>query len=354
MKAEIIDESREQAWDEMVEKHPYGSVFQHSAYKKVIASTFAHTEPYYIALINEKREIVGGIPLFLVKSWLTKNRLVSLPFAPYSDPLIRSPEEFKFLFQQVLKLYKDKRASYLEIKVRNTTSLLETVETLKPVLYHRTFWIDLTQGLDKIWKQFHKTCIQDKIRKSQKKGIVIRSAVSIDEVKYFWQLLRATRKRLGIPPQSYNFFHNIWKYLKPLDLADFLIAEMNEQIVGGSTIYKFRNILYGGHITSIKKYQSLGLDQALFWKAIQIGVNEGYETLDIGKTSPFAEGLMAYKKRWGAQELETPCFYYPTLRGVSSQNNETKPLYKIMTFMWRHMPDWLLKTGGRFAYRHLG
>jgi len=98
----------------------------------------------------------------------------------------------------------------------------------------------------------------------------------------------------------------------------------------------------------------LGVNQALYWKALQIGIDDGRKIYDIGKTSPFAEGLIAYKKRWGAQELETPCFYYPCLRGVSSLNNEEKLTYKLMTFMWRNMPDWLLRIGARFAYRHLG
>ena len=104
MKVEIVSEEEEQAWDRMVEEHPFGTVFQTSFFKKVIAETFPQTKPYYLALVDQKGDMRGGIPIFLVRSWLTGTRLVSLPFVYYSDPLVRSTEEFALLFDKILYL----------------------------------------------------------------------------------------------------------------------------------------------------------------------------------------------------------------------------------------------------------
>jgi lipid II:glycine glycyltransferase (peptidoglycan interpeptide bridge formation enzyme) len=152
-------------------------------------------------------------------------------------------------------------------------------------------------------------------------------------------MLVHTRKRLGIPPQHYAFFQKMWQYLVPSGMADFLVAEIKGQPIGGATIFLFRDTLYVGYIASKPEYWPLGVDQALFWKAMQLAVQNSCKVCDIGKTSPLAEGLMTYKKRWGAQALETPCFYYPCPRGVSSLNDERRLSHKIMTLMWQRLPD---------------
>ena len=354
MQVEIINQSREQAWDKMVEEHPFGCVFHTSAFKRVISETFSHMVPYYLALVDENRNVKGGLPLFLVKSWLTGRRLVSLPFAFYSDPLVHCAAEFSQLFVQAMRILKAEKASYLEIKARNSTDCLQRLDMLQPVFYHKTFWIDLTPGIEDVWQHLQKTSVQQRIRRSAQEGVLIRSATSEQDIIVFHEMLTATRKRLGLPPQKREFFLAIWKYLGPRNMADFLIAELRGRPIGGINIYMFGDTVYAGYLANDPEYWRLGVDQALSWRAIQTGVRNHCRVYDIGKTSPYAERLIAYKERWGAHELVTPCFYYPCLRGVSSLNNERTLSYKVMTMMWRRLPDCLLRMGGRFAYRHLG
>lgn len=338
----------------MIDEHPLGSVFQHSSFKKVIRSTFPHTKPYYIALIDRKGDITAGIPLFLVKNWLTGNRLVSLPFAYYSDPLIKSKDEFDQLFAKVLEIFVREKASYLEIKARSSAALLEKVRTVVPVFSHKTHLLNLTGTLNDIWGEFHRSCIKQKIQRAQKNGITIRNTISEDDIVSFWRLLVRTRKRLGLPPQNCDYFTNIWKYLGPLKLTGFLIAEKKGEIIGGINIFKFRDTIYLGHIASDVRFRASGTDQALIWRAIGIGIREGYKVLDMGKTSTFASGLATYKKRWGATELDAPSFYYPCLKGIASYNNETKISYKIMRLVWQNMPNKLSRIAGQFIYGYMG
>ena len=353
-KVDVIDGIRENSWDRMIDEHPLSSVFQHSSFKKVIRSTFSHTKPYYIALIDRKGDITAGIPLFLVKSWLTGNRLVSLPFAYYSDPLIKSKDEFDQLFAKVLEIFVREKASYLEIKARNSAALLEKVRTVVPVFSHKTHLLNLAETLDDIWGEFHRSCIKQKIQRAQKSGITIRNAISEDDIVSFWRLLVRTRKRLGLPPQNCDYFKNIWKYLGPLKLTDFLIAEKKGEIIGGLNIFKYKDTIYLGHIASDVRFRTSGIDQYLVWKAIGIGVQEGYKLLDMGKTSHFSSGLATYKKRWGATELDAPSFYYPCPRGITSHDNEKRKSYKIMRLVWQNMPNRLSRIVGRFVYKHMG
>ena len=354
MEVVVIDGVWEESWDKMINEHPLGSVFQHSSFKRVIIHTFSHTKPYYIALIDRKGDITAGIPLFLVRSRLTGNRLVSLPFVYYSDPLIKSKGEYDQLFARISEIFMREKASYLEIKTRSSAPLLNKVSNMVPVFCHKAHLLNLTESIDDIWGKFHRTCIKQKIRRAKSGDITIRSAISQEDIVSFWRLLVRTRKRLGLPPNNCDYFKNIWKYLGFLNLTDFLIAEKEGKIIGGLNIFKFKDTIYLGHIASDVRFQASGLDQFLVWKAINIGVQGSYKLLDMGKTFAFSSGLATYKKRWGAVEQEAPSFYYPCQRGIASHNNEKRKSYKIMSFVWQNIPDRLSRIVGRFVYRHMG
>ena len=85
-----------------------------------------------------------------------------------------------------------------------------------------------------------------------------------------------------------------------------------------------------------------------------MGVELGYEVLDIGKTSPTDEGLLKYKSHWGAAEMEVPHFYYPRVMGISSLDDEKSLLYRTMAVVWRRMPPVLAQLAARVFYRHAG
>jgi CelD/BcsL family acetyltransferase involved in cellulose biosynthesis len=354
MQVRVIGQSDFAAWDRMVEDHPCGCVFQTSAFRRVIAETFAHCRPIYLALVDDDGAFKAGLPLFLVKSWLTGTRLVSLPFVNYSDPLVRSTEELELLFDRALAIYNEERASYIEIKARNSTEVLNGFESVTPVVHHKAHWIDLTVGLDRVWRGLHKTAVRQRIRRSEREGIAIRSAVSEHEVRTFYQILVMTRKRLGLPPQNYGFFQRTWDYLEPTGQADVLIAERADQIIGGAVVFLDKNTLHVSYVASKTEYWPLGVDQALFWNTIQMAVHKGCSVYDIGMTSLFDEGLLTYKRRWGAVEVNAPCFYYPEPRGVSSLNDKRRLSHRIMTMMWQKLPGPVLQMGGKVAYRHLG
>ena len=354
MQVEIIDKSREQAWDRMVEEHPFGCVFHTSAFKRVISETFSHTVPYYLALVDEGGNMHGGMALFLVRSWLTGTRLVSLPFAFYSDPLVQSTDEFMEVFRATMDVFREHKADYLEIKAWHSTPLLERAGILTASYDHKTYSVDLTNGLNELWARLHKDCIQRKIQRAEKRGIEIRSATSEDDILLFWRLLVQTRRRLGLPPQRYDYWRNLWKHLAPSRLMDVLLAEMAGTVIGAISLFRSKGVIHLGYVANQAEYWGLGVDQALLWKAIQIGVNNGCHVFDLGKVSRFAESLMTYKKRWGAQATEAPSFYYPCRRGVSALNDERRLSHRMITRMWRTLPRPLSTMAGRFAFRHLG
>jgi serine/alanine adding enzyme len=349
-----LDEAESRGWNRMVAAHPLGSVFHHTAFLTTISATFGHTTPYCVACLDESGQCRGGMALFLVKSWLTGRRLVSLPFTFYADPMVESPEEFTRVFRKVLELSAQVKAAYIEVKALRSTGLLAEARLTTPVYYHRTYYLDLTQGLDALWRGFHRSSVRQKVQRAERNGIAVRAAQSEAEVALFHRLLARNRRRLGLPPHLPEYFQNAWRFLVPLGLARFSLAYLGGEFVGGLCTFSFRETAFLGYIAMEESLRCDGVGQCLVWEAIRTAAEEGRKIADLGKVSPHARGLIRFKENWGSAALEAPVFYHPRAMGVSSYDDEQRLAYRLMRWFWRTVPQRWSHVSSRFLYRHMG
>ncbi len=349
-----IEQAESIGWNNMVAEHPLGSVFQHTAFMKVISATFGHTKPYCLSLLDKSGRCLGGLAIFLVKSWLTGIRLVSIPFAYYADPMISHRGEFEILFREILELSKQEKASYVEIKARNSADILAESNLMIPVYYHKTYFLDLTKGLSAIWDGFHRSSVKQGIRRAERSGVKVRPARSEHEAISFYHILARDRRRLGLPPQKPEYFQNVRRYLVPRGLAQLWIAYKRNQLVGGLCNFIFKKTVFMGYIGIDVSYRHYGVGQSLVWNSIRAASERSLKIVDFGKASPHADGQINYKKNWGTVELKTPVFYYPRAMGVSSYDNEQNLSYKLMRTFWAYIPLGLSTISSRFFYRHTG
>ncbi len=74
------------AWDRFVEVHPRATIGHVSAWGRVIHDAYGHESIAFAAV--EEGEVVGILPLVLVRSRLFGDRLVSMPFLDYGGILV--------------------------------------------------------------------------------------------------------------------------------------------------------------------------------------------------------------------------------------------------------------------------
>jgi GNAT superfamily N-acetyltransferase len=349
-----IEEAESRGWNQLVATHPLGSVFQHTAFLKMIAATFGHTTPYCVSLLDRAEQCCAGLAVFLVKSWLTGRRLVSIPFTFYADPMAGSPKEFARLFQRVRVLAEQQKASYIEIKALHSANLLAGTHLLTEVYHHRTYYLDLTKGLDALWEGFHRRSVRRRIRRSERSGLTIRPAQTQEQVALFHRLLARDRRRLGLPPHRPQYFQNVWRYLVPLGLARFTLAYLGNELVGGQCTFSFRETAFLAYLAVDESLRGDGIGQFLVWSEICTAAAEHRKIVDLGKTSPYAQGLVQFKENWGSHPLEAPVFYYPRAMGVSSYDSERSLAYRALRLFWRTLPPGWAGVPSRFLYRHLG
>ena len=82
-----IDPLRDPRWSRLVESHPASSVFHTQAWLEALRRTYNY-EPVVLTTPRNGEPLENGFVLCKVSSWLTGNRLVSLPFSDHCQPLV--------------------------------------------------------------------------------------------------------------------------------------------------------------------------------------------------------------------------------------------------------------------------
>jgi hypothetical protein len=352
MQIEILDPIEEKRWGDFVNGHPLSSIFQHPAYLKALAKTYAHLKPLAFVIIDNN-DIKAGLPFFLIRSPLTGSRLVSLPFSSYSDPLVTTQAEFSLLIHEVLRFYAKNRIGYIELKILQGLTFLDSSGLFSPTFDQQTHIIDLRPGPNELFRKFDRTNVRQKINRAEKAGIEIRPIVAEEEMRAFYALLLKSRKRLGLPPQHFIFFLNIWRLLSPYGFIRVLRADLDGSAIGFLLYFKFRKTVYAEYIASNETMFPLGVNQSLFWAAIKDASAEGYDEFDFGKSFVNDIGLVSSKSRWGAQKVDAPTYRYPaSTRRQGSKNRRLS--YVLLSTMYKKLPISLSQLTSRFLYKHMG
>jgi hypothetical protein len=196
----IVDPMKDVRWDTFVENHPFGWLYHLSGWKEVLEKSFKHMKGYFLVLQNNDHDIKAALPIYEVRSWLTGNRLVSIPFATLCDPLISTEDDLTKLFDAALILLKERRASRIEIRTLLSSHLIHNHQ-LNPYNAFKHHYIRLNNEPEQLKRSFHRTCVRQRITRAMESNLTITFGSSESDLKKFYRLHFITRKRLGLPLQ---------------------------------------------------------------------------------------------------------------------------------------------------------
>ncbi|MEN6350240.1 MAG: GNAT family N-acetyltransferase [Syntrophomonas sp.] len=350
----IIDPCVDQRWDEFVKNHPWGWIVHLSGWKKVLESTFPHMRGHYFALIDKETDTIkAGLPVYEVRSWLTGNRLVSIPFATLSDPLVSDKRQSKMLMDEAIQLLERLKLSYLEIRTLNN-NFLQDDKTLSSNHDYINHYLDLSQSEEQLWKKLKNKTIGRWISKARKHDIKLRVADNEQDVFVFYQLYAGTRRLLGLPAQPYNFFKAIYDAFFQLRLIEIHLATIEGKTIGGHFYFKFNRRMSAEAVGDDFAYRNIGINHFLYWEGIHSAYASGYQTFDFGRTSIYNPTLMDFKKRWGTIETDLSYYYEYQKKRVNATSRETSIPYKLMHYICHNLPGSVQPAISHFCYRHLG
>jgi hypothetical protein len=301
-----IDPLSDPRWRELVLSHPSGSVFHSPEWLEAVNRTYGY-EPIAITTTPPGDPLTNGFVFCRVNSWITGCRLVSVPFSDHCDPLVRTEEELKH-FLVPLKLDVDAdEADYLEFRPRTYSD--KSDEHLGIAGEYWAHRIDLRLPLEQLYRGFHKDCIQRKIRRAEQESLTYEEGRCEKLLSEFYKLHVLTRRRHQIPPQPYAWFQNLIVCMK--EMVNICLASKAGRPVAAIFTLQYKHTLVYKYGCSDKRFNRLGSEPFLFWKAIQKAKSNGMCEFDLGRSDLANTGLSTFKERLGAKRSPLVYRRYP-------------------------------------------
>lgn len=340
-----IDPCEEPAWNEFIDRHPFGLIYHLSEWKRLIENCFGHMKGHYFVLTGSD-EIKAALPVYEVRSWLLGNRLVSIPFATICDPLVSSRNEFEDLFGAVKNLFRGLDSRYIEVRALYSTEFLD--QSLRKSSF-KCHYLNLETDLKTIENNFHHS-LRQKLRKVGRSNLKLKTGESETDLREIYRLNIITRKRLGLPPQPFKFFKILWDIFYP-DKIRLLIAEHQEKAIAGVILYIFKDRVSAEFTVTDWSYIKMNPVHFLYWEIIKWSHSSGYKVFDLGRTDTGNEGLMSFKNSWGMEMMDIPQYFFPERKTIPIKGSF---IHKVAETIFSKSPDFAAKILGDICYAHLG
>ncbi len=290
-------------WQDLVDRHPHGSVFHSTAWLDALSRTYGY-EPVVYTTSPPASKLSNGIVFSRVRSWVSGSRLVSLPFSDHCEPLA-TPEEMSELMHSLRASRRLTRWKYIEIRPLRPDAAANTRDLTRSESYSLQT-LDLSPDLCTLFRNFHKSCIQRKIQRAERENL--------------------TRILIRI-------------------------ASKNGQAIASIITMQYKDVLVYKYGCSDSRFNNLGGNSLLFWRAIQDAKKSGLLKFDLGRSEADNRGLITFKENWGA--VTRPLDYY-RLPARQPFHLHSGWRSRVAKSVFSVMPDTLFAATGKLLYRHIG
>lgn len=343
-------------WNDFVSVNPYAYAFHLWEWGDVLCKTYDHKR-YYLA-VKYGKDLLGALPLFLIRSNIFGDKLVSLPFCEYGGPLVSESEDSHILQRSVAMLCKGTVRLARKLKVdyaelRNPPPLPSSfLSSLDFASFQRylTFRIDLTKSESELWAKL-KRDVRRRVSKARKIGIRIKD-VKRDRVKDYYELYLSTQKKHGSPPHSYDFFLNLYDAFKPGRLLQMVFATYDGLPIAGDIFFSLNGRMNTWSGVMDLKYRNLYPTHLLFWHMIKWGHERNIKFFDLGRTRFQAEGVYFFKSRWGGTQIKLNDYLFPAKNAEIPDPAQGRYMY--LSKLWSLLPYTLTRKVGPMIISDIG
>jgi CelD/BcsL family acetyltransferase involved in cellulose biosynthesis len=346
-----FDPLNDSRWTEFLAKHPRASVFHSLPWLEALHETYGY-QPIVYTSAPPGQALQNGIVFCRIKSWITGRRLVSLPFSDHCDPLLSDGESATALFAFIREDLVRQRMDYVEF--RPIEELDGKAEQLVPCDSYCFHEIDLDRAPDVLFRSFHKDCVQRKIKRAAREGLIFVQGRSDLLLRHFYRLLLLTRRRHQIPPQPMAWYRNLIDCLGT-DLKIW-VAYKDQVPVASILTLQYKNKMVFKFGCSDPIGHRLGGVQFLLWESMQEARKSGLLVYDLGRSETTNTGLITFKDRWAPVRSNLTYWKYsaPSSSPSLININRTSLPMRFARHVFCHAPSLLLSVAGNLFYRHIG
>ena len=338
-----IDDIGDNVWNEFAASQAHSTLYHSSHWRKVFQKAYG-LKSYYLVKLDSKNKVEGLLPIVHQKSRLFGNHLGSLPFfVNYAGVLAKNSDAANALYAYAGDLARKLGAHTLQL--RGT----EVLDIEWPCQQHKIcMHLKLPSTADELWKAIGSKR-RSQIKRPEREGIEIVHG-GRELLKDFYSVMTRNMRDLGSPVHSKAFYSAILETF-PQQTHIILIKKSGIAVAGGFLI-GYKHMLEIPWASSLREYNSIGVNMRLYWEVLKYAIEQGYEVFDFGRSSKDSN-TYRFKKQWGAQPVQ--CYWYTwgkhnTEHAKPSTDNAK---FQLAINVWRRMPLPVANVLGPMLVRHL-
>jgi len=335
----VVKDINDQQWTDFVGASSQALPFHHPSWAQLLGACYGY-RPFALALTDANGGIRAGLPMLEVGGPLGRRRWLSLPFTDYC-PVLSKDLPAEELTSRLADTVRSSGISLFELRAG--------LPQQDPIFTHtRAVRHVLTLAADPhdVYRQFSKMH-QRNIRKAERAGVQIQRGATASDVETFYRLHLLTRQRLGVPIQPRRYFRLLAEHFIERGLGFVLSARMDDVPVAAAVFLAWNGTMMYKYGASDARFWEHRPNNLLFREAIRWGCENGYHTLDWGRTDLDDQGLREFKSGWGA--LEEPLTY--SVIGSAPASDSSSGLRKAVKAVIQRSPLWVCQVIGECLYR---
>ncbi len=317
----------EQKWDEFIVNNKNSTFYHQIGWKKVVEETYGY-KPYYLFAESEVGDVVGVLPMFLIKDIFFGKRMVSVPFAPYGGVCCGIDDVDNALINEAINIGKRLSVGYCELRHSSYDFFLNKYSKVD---FYVTSILELgdtpENTIQKLARNKRKT-----IYKSQRNDLTTKF-YSVDNKIFgdFYMTYIKNMKRLGTPPQGEKFFRNILEYTN----SDIVCVYKEDRCCYGAIILFFKDTLIDYMSSALNEYRKYYVTDFGVWAMISKAHELDYKNIDFGRSIKDSQNL-EFKRRWGAETISLN-YFYPLSEKLNISKLQPSN-YGVFAKIWSKLP----------------
>ena len=307
---DILEQKDSQKWDSFIRSSNHSSVYHLHFFKTVIEKTYHHKSYYLVA--SEDNVLKGVLPLFVIKSPVFGNALVSLPFCDYGGIVTSDDTCGRKLLDKAAELAVSLKISEIEFRQTNEQKYFtDTICAGSLKLSKKTgkvrMKLELPDNQDALFSTFPAK-LRSQIRRPQKENCTGKNG-GVELLDDFYDVFVHNMRDLGSPVHSKALMRNMLE-ASP-DNRLFVIYHNATTPVACSMVCGFNDMAINPWASFKRTYQKISPNMLLYWEMLCYSIEKKYKYFDFGRSTP-GEGTFKFKEQWGAKPEQLFWYHYNT------------------------------------------
>jgi CelD/BcsL family acetyltransferase involved in cellulose biosynthesis len=342
-RTELIDPFSDPGYAALVADGQGAEIFHDPLWLELLRDEYGYEIGACCVRRNEKIE--AAIPFAKIKSRLTGNRLVALPFSDYCPPILAADAELEALGLLGDTLAAHAREGGLDLTVHAALPSVPDGHVNERFVRHAlTLPTDPEEAERAASKSFRQS-----VRRARREGLRVERREDAAGLDAFYRLHLQTRRRLGVPTQPKSFIDRFQRIFDAGRGSVWLVFDGEEAVATGIFL------THGSSVTH--KYGASAAaalpkcpNNLLMVEVIRDHIERGFANFDFGRCDLDNAGLRKFKRGMGAEELPLSYTYLtePAPLGEPSLKE------KLMSTSIRRGPTFVGRLAGQMLYRHVG